>query len=115
MLMSRYVTVGQDGAILNALDVADCAHGPHEIRGAIRNDLVRALADALPPGTICYGAPMSSLEFSREGKVPSQGPAPLHIIGCHILMTRLCTPNCQEMLLTSTVMPDQQCGWYCRC
>lgn len=47
--------------------MAACAHGPHEIRGAVRNDLVKALADLLPQGTIHFNAAASSIKTSATG------------------------------------------------
>ena len=47
--------------------MAACAHGPHEIRGCIRNDMVKALADSLPLGTIRFNASVSSIKNTETG------------------------------------------------
>ena len=50
------------------MTVADCAHGPHEIRGCSRNDIVRELAAGLPAGTIHYNAGVSTVSLTAEGR-----------------------------------------------
>lgn len=67
LLGCRYRTLRDTGVLLKELDVADCALGPHEIRGCIRNDLVKALADALPDRTIRFGASVSSIKTTDTG------------------------------------------------
>ena len=57
----------ETGQVLKDVRVADCADGPHEIRGCVRNDLVRVLADALPTGTVRLGCSVASADFSLEG------------------------------------------------
>ena len=57
----------ETGQILKKVRVADCADGPHEVRGCVRNDLVRTLSDALPPGTVRLGCSVASADFSPEG------------------------------------------------
>jgi 2-polyprenyl-6-methoxyphenol hydroxylase-like FAD-dependent oxidoreductase len=63
----RYRTFRDTGALLKELDVDECALGPHEIRGCIRNDLVKALADALPEGTIRFGSGVSTINMTDTG------------------------------------------------
>lgn len=57
----------ETGQVLKEVRVADCADGPHEVRGCVRNDLVRTLADALPSGTVRLGCSVASADFSPEG------------------------------------------------
>ena len=57
----------EDGTVLKQLKVADCLHGPHEIRGCIRNDLVKALGDALPEGTIRFGTGVDTIKITEQG------------------------------------------------
>ncbi len=66
-LCPRYVAMRETGQILNNVRVADCADGPHEVRGCVRNDLVRTLTDALPQGTVRLGCSVASADFSPEG------------------------------------------------
>ena len=61
----------ETGQVLKEMRVVDCADGPHEVRGCVRNDLVRALSDALPPGTVRLGCSVASADFSTEGN-PTQ-------------------------------------------
>ncbi|BDA51157.1 FAD-dependent urate hydroxylase [Coccomyxa sp. Obi] len=65
--IERYTMLRETGHVLKSLQVDDCAHGPHEIRGAIRNDLVRVLADALPEGTVRFGCTVGTVSVSSEG------------------------------------------------
>ena len=58
----------ETGQVLKTLQVADCADGPHEVRGCVRNDLVKALADVLPEGTIRFGCAVDKVDYSIEGE-----------------------------------------------
>jgi len=58
----------ETGQVLKTMQVADCADGPHEIRGCVRNDLVKALADVLPAGTIRFGCAVDKVNYSIEGE-----------------------------------------------
>ena len=57
----------ETGQVLKDVRVADCADGPHEIRGCVRNDLVRTLSDALPLGTVRLGCSVATVDHSTEG------------------------------------------------
>lgn len=61
------MTMRETGAVLKEIRFADCAHGPHENRGCIRNDLVKALGDALPAGTIRFNCSVSSIRVTDAG------------------------------------------------
>ncbi|CAL8466462.1 g5998 [Coccomyxa elongata] len=65
--IERYTMMRETGHLLTSLQVDDCAYGPHEIRGTIRNDLVRVLAEALPDGTVHFGCTVSTVFVSSEG------------------------------------------------
>ena len=65
----------ETGAVLKTLRISDCADGPHEIRGCIRNELVKALADALPTDTIQYGCSVEAVDTSDEGASACSGLA----------------------------------------
>ncbi|CAK0782391.1 hypothetical protein CVIRNUC_005666 [Coccomyxa viridis] len=65
--IERYVAMRDSGAILKTLCIDDCANGPHENRGCIRNELVKALASALPKDTIKFGCSVETVDISDEG------------------------------------------------
>ena len=71
-----------DGTLLKQLKVADCAYGPHEIRGCIRNDLVKALGDALPEGTIRFGAGVDSIRTTEQGVLEERCLSSVHASSC---------------------------------
>lgn len=52
----------KQGRLLRQFDFAECAHGPHEVRGTLRSTLLAALAAELPPGTIRFGTAVSGVE-----------------------------------------------------
>ena len=56
----------ETGQVLKNVRVAECADGPHEVRGCVRNDLVRTLSDALPQGTVRLGCSVASADFSPD-------------------------------------------------
>lgn len=64
-----------NGAILKTLCIDDCANGPHENRGCIRNELVKALASALPKDTIKFGCSVETVDISDEGDTACSGLA----------------------------------------
>ena len=57
----------ETGQVLKHVRVADCADGPHEVHGCVRNDLVKTLADALPQGTLRLGCSVASVDIATEG------------------------------------------------
>ena len=56
-----------NGKRLNGVEVAKCAHGPHEWRGLVRNDLQAALAAALPEDVIRTSSGVASVSHFEEG------------------------------------------------
>ncbi|KAK9821746.1 hypothetical protein WJX81_001739 [Elliptochloris bilobata] len=62
----EYYTEG--GRLLKTLHVKDCSHGPHEMRGVVRNQLAAALSKPLPDGTIRLGAGVQSVAFDEHDK-----------------------------------------------
>ena len=61
----------ETGQVLKTLQVSECHEGPHEVRGCVRNDLVKALADMLSPGTIRFDCKVNSIQHTNEGQSTS--------------------------------------------
>ena len=56
-----------NGRRLNGVDVKECKHGPHEMRGLVRNDLLATLAAALPEGAIRTSSSVTGVSRFEEG------------------------------------------------
>ena len=63
--MEAYV---RSGKRLKGMEVADCANGPHELRGVVRNELQSALVSRLPKGAIRFNAGIAGVSHFDNGE-----------------------------------------------
>lgn len=63
----RLEAYSRTGVRLNGVAVEKCAHGPHEMRGVVRNDLQATLAGALAEGVIRTSAGVAGVSGFEDG------------------------------------------------
>ena len=67
-LFRRTELCSRDGRMLRTFNFdADCDGGPHEARGMRRSEILEALAAALPPESIRFGAAVASVNADGSG------------------------------------------------
>ncbi|KAK9845405.1 hypothetical protein WJX81_005725 [Elliptochloris bilobata] len=69
MPIDRVEAYKPDGRRLNGVKIADCADGPHEMRGVVRNDLQATLAAALPEGVIRTSCGVAGVSCFEAGPI----------------------------------------------
>mmetsp|Transcript_4027 Transcript_4027/g.11681 ORF Transcript_4027/g.11681 Transcript_4027/m.11681 type:complete len:463 (+) Transcript_4027:130-1518(+) len=72
-LLERTELCSRSGQVLRSFNFErDCEGGPHEARGMRRSELLQAMAAALPPDTIHFGAPVEGVRTDASGAVEAE-------------------------------------------
>lgn len=97
----RLEAYSRKGVRLNGVEVVRCAHGPHEMRGVVRNDLQATLAGALAEGVIRTSAGVASVSDFKDGATHYKEGAPSLLCGLFVVCKQLC---CLAFLQTAKVV-----------
>ena len=98
----RLEAYSRKGVRLNGVEVAECAHGPHEMRGVVRNDLQATLAGALAEGVIRTSAGVASVSDFEDGATHYTESAP-SLLKCRLFV--VCRqPCCLAFVQTAKVV-----------